>query len=345
MGAARLSPRPEQGAQPSPLLFFQTMNAFQRSAALHGAIDLDLFTAIGEGNTTVAKLARRIDASERGTRILCDFLTICGFLSKSDGSYALTLDSAVFLDRRSPAYLGTATRFLHSEAGMNNFRDVAATVRRGGSLPDSPSMAPESPFWVEFARGMAPLVRPAAEWIADFIAALPASPLRVLDIAAGHGMYGVLIAARREDARITAVDWPNVLEVAAENARAFSVADRHSLNPGSAFEVDLGAGYDVALVTNFLHHFDAATNEKLLRRVHDALKPGGCALALEFVPNDDRVSPPVPASFSFSMLAATPSGDAHTFREIRSMFAAAGFHSIELHEVPATMQHVVTGRK
>src|SRR5918999_1921968 len=97
--------------QPSPQLFFQTVNAYQRTEALKAAIELEVFTAIGEGNATAADIAKRCGASERGTRILCDFLCVIGFLNKEGNRYSLTQDSAVFLDQRSPAYLGGAIEF------------------------------------------------------------------------------------------------------------------------------------------------------------------------------------------------------------------------------------------
>ena len=100
--------------QPSPQLFFQSINAYQRTEALKAAIELEVFTAVGEGNTTVSELARRCETSERGMRILCDYLCIIGFLSKDGTIYSLTQDSAVFLDKRSPAYLGGATEFISS---------------------------------------------------------------------------------------------------------------------------------------------------------------------------------------------------------------------------------------
>src|SRR5450432_3843556 len=93
---------------PSPHLFFQTVNSYQRTAALKAAIELEVFTAMGEGNATAAAIAERCQTSERGMRILCDYLCIMGFLTKDDGHYGLTQDSAVFLDIRSPAYLGGA---------------------------------------------------------------------------------------------------------------------------------------------------------------------------------------------------------------------------------------------
>jgi cyclopropane fatty-acyl-phospholipid synthase-like methyltransferase len=132
-----------------------------------------------------------------------------------------------------------------------------------------------------------------------------------------------------------------VLEVAQENAEAAGVASRFRTIAGSAFEAEFGGPYDVVLLTNFLHHFDAATCETLLRKVHAALTPGGRAVTLEFVPNEDRVTPPGAASFSFVMLGSTRAGDAYTFAEYRRMFGAAGFGDLELHDLPPTDERVV----
>src|SRR5206468_3994860 len=100
--------------QPSPELFFNTVNAYQRSAALKAAIDLDVFTAVADGHDTPQALAARCAAAKRGLRILCDYLVVIGFLTKTGGRYGLTDDSAVFLNRNSSAYMGTAINFLLS---------------------------------------------------------------------------------------------------------------------------------------------------------------------------------------------------------------------------------------
>src|SRR5581483_6195562 len=136
----------------------------------------------------------------------------------------------------------------------------------------------------------------------------------------------------------------NVLEVAKENAQKAGVADRYSTIPGSAFDVDLGSGYDFILIPNFLHHFDAATNEKLLRKVHAALAPGGLVLAPDFIPNEDRVSPARDAMFSMQMLG-TPGGDAYTFAELDKMFRSAGFSRSELRELSPFPQRLVVAHK
>ena len=94
-----------------------------------------------------------------------------------------------------------------------------------------------------------------------------------------------------------------------------------------------------------MHHFDPPTCEKLLKKVHAALAPGGRAVTFEFVPNEDRVSPPVPAMFSMMMLGTTPSGDAYTFSEFDRMLRNAGFSSSELHPLPPTLEQVVISHK
>jgi ubiquinone/menaquinone biosynthesis C-methylase UbiE len=332
--------------QPSPALFFETMNAYQRTAALKAAIELDLFTAIGEGAHTAAALAQRCEASERGMRILCDYLVVIGFLTKDENRYGLTPDSAAFLDRRSPSYIATAATFLASPMLTEGFDDVAAVVRKGGTvISEEGSLEPEHPVWVEFARAMAPLMTLPAELIAKLVGADSGQKWKVLDIAAGHGLFGIAIAKHNPNAEIVALDWPNVLEVAKENARAAGVADRYGVIPGSAFEVDYGTGYDLVLLTNFLHHFDPETCELLLRKVYAALETSGRAVSFEFVPNEDRVSPPVAASFSLMMLGTTPSGDAYTFAELDRMFRNTGFSRSELHPLPPTFQQVVISHK
>ena len=340
-----MSTQPPSSA-PSPILFFDTVNAYQRTAAIKAALELDLFTGIGEGKQTATELAQRCAASARGMRILCDYLVVIGFLTKGDERYSLTPDSAMFLDRRSNAYMGGAIEFLLSPLLSEGFRDIAAAVRKGGTiLPEGGSVAPEHPVWVHFARAMAPMMIMPAQLMSGLLDAAPGRRLKVLDIAAGHGMFGITLAQHHPGAQITALDWPNVLEVAEENARRAGLSDRYRTLPGSAFDVAYGSDYDLVLLTNFLHHFDPATCEKLLRKVHAALAEGGRAVTIEFVPDEDRVSPPGAAMFSMVMLASTPSGDAYTFTELERMFQNAGFAKSELHQLPPTPQQAIISHK
>jgi 2-polyprenyl-3-methyl-5-hydroxy-6-metoxy-1,4-benzoquinol methylase len=337
---------PGQTQAPSPDLFFETLNAHQRTAALKGALDLELFTAIGEGAHTVDAIAARIGGQPRATRILCDFLTVAGFLTKDNGNYALTQDSALFLDKRSPAYMGSVANLLLSPLMIDSFRDLSAVVRNGRTLLEGDgTVEPDHPIWQEFARSMVPMMALPAQLIAKHLHNGDSKPVKVLDIAAGHGLFGIEIAKLNPKAHIHALDWPKVLDVAGENARAAGVHDRHHRLEGNAFDIDFGNNYDIVLLTNFLHHFDVATCEKLLRKIHAALNPGGRCATLEFVPNSDRVSPPIPATFAMIMLANTAAGDAYTFDELHRMAANAGFARSEIRDLLPNPQHLVVSHK
>jgi len=326
----------------SPELFWQTMTAFQASAALKTAVDLELFTHIGAGKTTAAEIAQAAGASERGVRIICDTLTVIGFFTKEDGHYHLTESTAAFLDKKSPMYVGSAVEFILSPGQRRGYDDLTNAVRRGGSsVTGDASMDPESEMWVTFARAMAPLMYPTAQAVAEHIGLEKDRELKVLDIAAGHGIYGIMVAKAYPNAQVYGADWSNVLTVAKENAEKMGVADRYHTIPGNAFESDFGTGYDVILIPNFLHHFDPNTNEEFLRKINNALTDGGKVMTVEFVPNDDRISPPPSAMFSLVMLAATPAGDAYTYSELKSMFENAGFTNHEIVELHPMPQHLI----
>jgi len=151
-------------------------------------------------------------------------------------------------------------------------------------------------MWVEFARSMAPMMFMPSLEIADLLGAGRGEPWKVLDLAAGHGIFGISVAQKNPNATIVALDWPHVLEVAREHAAGMGVASRHSTIEGDALTVNWGDGYDVVLLTNFLHHFNRADCELILRKVHAALKPGGRVAILEFVPTTIaslRLEPPL----------------------------------------------------
>jgi 2-polyprenyl-3-methyl-5-hydroxy-6-metoxy-1,4-benzoquinol methylase len=331
---------------PSPALFFDTISAFERTEALRAAIELDLFTLVAAGQRTATQLASACQASPRGIRILANYLTIIGFLRKHDDQYELTPDSEVFLNRQSPAYVGGALDFLLTDELRECFRRLPAAVRRGGTaVSDEGTVSHDNPIWVAFARAMAPLMQLPARLLSDLIGGDARQPLRILDVAAGHGLFGITIAERYPQAHITALDWPNVLAVAADNARRAGVAERHALRPGSAFDVDWGGPYDVVLLTNFLHHFDLPACEQLAAKAYAALAPGGRALTLDFIPEPDRITPPSTAAFALTMLATTAHGDAYTFAEYQQIFSRAGFLRSEFHVLPPTTQQAVVSYK
>ncbi|HEY3937586.1 MAG TPA: class I SAM-dependent methyltransferase [Bryobacteraceae bacterium] len=339
-----MSPTGTLVREPNPGTIFENLNAYQRSAALKAAIELEVFTEIARGNRSAEAIAKALSASTRGVRILCDYLAIHGFLIKDGAQYSLTADSGLFLDRNSPAYFGGVVGFVLDPRLIAPFLNLTEVVRTGRTtLPEEGTVSHDNPIWVNFARQMAPMIFPGAKEMAALVAG--DGEMRVLDIAAGHGLFGIMIAQQNAKAKITALDWPNVLAVASENAEKFGVAERVTMLAGDAFEVEFGGPYELILVTNFFHHFDQPTCQTLMRKILAALTAGGRCVTLEFVPNDDRVSPPIAAEFAMTMLGTTPAGDAYTFAEYDAMFRKAGFASSEFHPLTRSPESLVISRK
>jgi hypothetical protein len=310
-------------ADVSPDLFIDAVLAYQQTAAIKAAVELDLFSKVARGTNTAEALAKRTGAAVRGIRILCDYLTVRGHLEKQGDEYRLTPSTAAFLDRSSQSWIGSIVEYLAAPEMLGLFLDdPASDVRNGGSI----GLANNAP---------APVATRVASELARW------SPRKVLDIAASHGMFGIAIARAVPGAEITAVDWQAVLSVARESAEAAGVSERYHTLAGSAFEVDWGSGFDLALLANFLHQLDRETCVALLRKVRESLVSGGRAAVVDLVPDEDRVSPRFPAMFSFQMLGSTPQGEAYTAREFEDMGRAAGFGRATVTSLPPTPQSLI----
>ena len=328
-----MNPSPSSAPNPQPVMAM--LSACQQTAALVAAIQLDLFTALADGPLTAAALGKKIGAAERGTRSLADYLCIPGLLHKQADGYSLSPTAQVFLNRRSPVAIADAAGWWDFIAQQTSAERMLAVVRAGGNVQ---GVAPPE-AWVIFARSMGVIARLPAKVIAEKIAApLLAQGGKVLDVAGGHGEYGIAVARQSPQADVTILDGAPVLAVARENADKAGLGARYhtlagSIIPGSEGEVELKPEYNLILVTGFLHMFSAQTNQVIMAKVKRALAPGGAVIVEDFIPNPDRISPPMAAAFSLTMLFGTAEGDSYTEAEFRQMFTAAGFSRFERHQL------------
>jgi len=312
--------------------------SYQKTAALNAAIKLDIFTAIGKHCLTVEQIADVTGGSLRGVRILCDFLCVIGLLEKNTNLYNLSVDAKRFLDRTSPHCLADVIDFLAAPEIVSMIIDDPPSYVIAGGASGLTKISPDSPVWVKFARAMIPFASVAAKRITAYIAKKAMQPRTVLDIAAGHGLFGIEVANAISDALVMAIDWDNVLEVARRNADLAGLANRYKTTSGNAFEVDWGDNYDLILLPNILHHFDQDGCVHLLSKAKDSLSIDGSVFVIDIIPNPDRVSPPEQAAFAFRMLATTPKGDAYTCAEYETMSRAAGLTLVDSMQLLPTHQ-------
>jgi ubiquinone/menaquinone biosynthesis C-methylase UbiE len=180
-------------------------------------------------------------------------------------------------------------------------------------------------FFEQLVVGLFPMNYMAAQAVGKALnVAASKKPLKILDIAAGSGVWGLGIAEQASASTVTAVDWPNVLEVTKRFAAEHGMADRCSYIAGDMQKVDFGAGYDVAVLGHILHSEGETNSRTLLHKVANALAPGGTIAIAEFLVNAERTGPPMGLFFAINMLVNTDDGDTFSFEEISQWLAEAG---------------------
>lgn len=295
---------------------------------LETAVRQGIFDRLDGGSKSIAELAALTGASRRGLRAILHALAGFNLLTKDEeGRFSLTPESSAFLVSTRPAYMGGLIR--HTSAQVIplwlklNEAVVAGKPATGVNHED-----PGAEFFHEFVMDIFPMSYPSAQALAAHLAeAGKAAPASALDLAAGSGVWGIALAQAFSDLRVTAVDWPRVLEVTRRSVGRFGLTDRFSLVGDDLLEADFGSGHQIATLGHILHSEGERRSRALLRKTYDALAPGGTIAIAEFLVNEDRSGPPNGLLFAVNMLVATEEGDTWSFPEIAAWLEEAGFES------------------
>jgi 2-polyprenyl-3-methyl-5-hydroxy-6-metoxy-1,4-benzoquinol methylase len=320
--------------QLDPTPIFEIMEANQATAVLKTAIDLGIFTALSEGGPADV-VASRIGCPARSTAIILDALAVLGLAVRHGDRYELAPLARAFLVPGAPTYLGDASNIFAGPMLWEALGRLTEAVRAGGSVMDNHAETPSNAFWETFARSSAALAGPAAGALAAQLAPIAAQKkgLRVLDVAAGSGLYGyALLGLPGTD--VTFLDWPNVLnETRAWGERLGADLLRAHYLPGSVFEAELGGPYDVIVASHLFHHFDPKTCQSLTQRLAGALAPGGRLAVHDFV-TGPALENPGATMFSLVMLVWTRSGKAYSYDDYAAWMSEAGLTRPAAHPLP-----------
>jgi ubiquinone/menaquinone biosynthesis C-methylase UbiE len=318
-----------------PTQIFQLLQGIQATAMLKAAIDLGVFAALAKQPGTADDVAASIGCPARSTGILLDGLAVVGLLTRgADGvaRYELAPVSRAFLVPGTPTYLGDASNIFASPLMLQGYVSLADAVRAGGTIMDQHAETPSHAFWETFARSSAALAMPAAHLLADVLGPVAREKrgLRVLDVAAGSGIYGATLE-RRLSAEVTFLDWPNVLQETRVWADRLGVdPSKVRYLPGSAFDADLSGPYDIVVASHFFHHFDPATCQSLTHRLAGVLAPGGRLCVHDFV-TGPALDNPAATLFSLTMLIWTRAGKAYSEADYTGWMREAGLQQPEKH--------------
>jgi ubiquinone/menaquinone biosynthesis C-methylase UbiE len=316
---------------------------FAPTLMLHGAIQTRLFDVLDKGPKTLEELVAATGCSPRGVLALSEALVGFGLLHRKRDRFSLAPDAAAFLISFKPGYLGGLVQHFAGQL-MDNWRQLPEIVRTGrpATMVDHESDGAE--FFSKFVEDLFNMSFPAAEALAEELTRkLPRhnGEFKVLDIAAGSGVWSISLAKRIPHARITAVDFAKVLPVTRRVAERHQLADRLTTIEGDIQSADFGSGHHVVTLGHILHSEGEAKSRNLLKKVYDSLAPGGVVAIAEFIPDDHRNSPAYPLLFAVNMLVHTEAGNTFTFKQMSGWLKEIGFKQIRKVDVPGPSPIVV----
>ena len=293
---------------------------------LEAAVHHRIFDVLDGGPKTISEVQKETGASERGLTAVMNALVGMDFLAKDkQGRFSLTPESSAFLVSTKPGFQGGFLRH-SSEQLIPKWLHLNRIVATGKPEASVNLEGPGSDFFQRFVDDIFPMSYPAAQTLSRHLFANgPAAPVRVLDLAAGSGVWGIALAQGSEQVSVTAVDWPDVIPITRKTVGKFGLTERYSFIAGDLLQVDFGTGHTVATLGHILHSEGIERSRELLKKTFQALAPGGTIAIAEFLVNADRSGPLNGLFFALNMLVNTDSGDTYSFEEISGWLTEAGF--------------------
>lgn len=301
---------------------------------LEAAVRHRVFDVLDGAPKTVKETASVTGASERGLRAVMNAMVGLNFLAKAGDKYALTPESEAFLVSTKPSFMGGLLRHT-SEQLMPKWLKLNDIVATGKPATSVNQEGDGSEFFQAFVADIFPMSYAAAQTLAKHLALGNAGgPARVLDLAAGSGVWGIALAQSAPNVTVTAVDWAGVLPATKKMVARFGLSDRYTFVAGDLDAANFGQGHTVATLGHILHSEGEARSRTLLKKTFDALAAGGTIAIQEFLVNQDRTGPVMGLLFAGNMLVNTDEGDTYSFEEISGWLAEAGFKDAHLLDAP-----------
>lgn len=292
---------------------------FQASRAFLTAVELDLFTAVGDGATT-GDAAERMGTAHRATETLLNALTAIGLLVKKGETYFNGPDTDRFLRRGLPDDArATVMNRVHM---WDTWSTLTESVREGSPLRASPvnSGPSATQAFIAATHRIANLAAPA------IVASLDLEGVdHLLDVGGGSGAYTVAFLKAFPGARATLMDLPSVIRVATRHVREAGMQERITLRGGDFMVDPLGSDFDLVLLSYVMHLNPPEDNRRLVAKAFAALRPGGRIVINDYVLNHDKTLPRAAALYGLNMLVSTHGGSVYSFDEHAEWLGNAGF--------------------
>ena len=299
--------------------------AFQDSRVLLTGIELDIFTAIGQGSTA-AQVAAHCHTDARATEMFLNVLVACELLAKQGDVFRNTPLSAQHL--AGPERMA----WMHMAHLWQSWSTLTEAVRKGTTALDA-NFGSRTGEWTEAF--IAAMHRNAAERAPRVVQAVgTAGVRRILDVGGGSGAYSIAFAQAAPDLQADLLDQEPVTRIARRHIAEAGLTGRVQLCVGDLRKGPLGEGYDLVLLSAICHMLGEDENRDLIRRCATACAPGGRVVIQDFILNDAKTAPKFAAIFSLNMLVGTPRGRDYSESEYAQWMQSAGLASVRRVPMP-----------
>ncbi|MGD0790375.1 MAG: methyltransferase [Terriglobales bacterium] len=317
----------------------QMIRGYMSSRCILTALELDIFTAVGDG-ANAEQIGTRINANARAVGMLLNALVALGLLSKSGDDYKNTPESARFFVQGSKD--NHRNGLLHIANLWHRWSTMTGAVRSGTRVPidlrnDDRDEAPE--WTCNFIAGMQRSAKDRAPLVVKTLGT--AGVRRILDLGGGSGAYSIAFAKASPDVQCEILDIPEVVPLTTEYVSRAGVLAQVSLRTGDMLQDDFGSGYDIIMLNAICHMFSEEQNRDIFRRAHQALAPNGRLVVQDFILNPDKTGPQHAALFSLNMLVSTDAGASYSEFEYTHWMKAAGFTEVRRINLPGPSDLIV----
>ena len=312
----------EQGWDPGKLL--QLSGQYWATCTLHAAVELDLFTAIGDGQLSIDDIAQKQNVSKKGITRLLNALTAMNLIEKSGDKFSNTRAGKTFLSKNSPQYIGYIIS--HHHHLIDSWSKLDQVVEAGA--PARMRASHTSSEWREsFLMGMYNMGMSTAPLLADKIDL--SERHHMLDLGGGPGTYAIHFCLKNPELKAMVYDLSTTRPFAEKTIETFGLTDRIDFTDGNYMEEDIEGFYDVAWLSHILHGEGEKECQRIIEKTVSALEPGGMIIIHDFILNNTMDGPLFPALFSLNMLLGTSDGQSYSEKQITDMLAKAGVKGIQ----------------
>jgi (2Fe-2S) ferredoxin/predicted O-methyltransferase YrrM len=312
----------------------QMIRGYMPSRCILTALELDIFTAVGDG-ANAEQIGARIHANARAVAMLLNALVALGLLSKSGDDYKNTAESARFLVQGSKD--NHRNGLLHTANIWHRWSTLTDAVRTGTRIPVDYDDTPE---WTRnFIAGMQRNAKARAPLVVKALGT--AGVRRILDLGGGSGAYSIAFAKACPYVQCEILDIPEVVPLTSEYVSQAGVSAQVSLRAGDMLQDDFSSGYDLIMLNAICHMFSEEQNQDIFRRAHQALARNGRLVVQDFILNPDKTGPQHAALFSLNMLVATEAGASYSELEYTNWMNAAGFTDVRRIDLPGPSDLIV----